>query len=123
MRGRTVAAAVGSGITAFPVVAVAVIELRTVEFSALVGLPVGFVAGATTAVLVATRYQGLARSERAAVDAGAGFGVVVVTALAVSYVNLAGLRSALSVSVVAGAGILGAALAALASYRTGTEPA
>lgn len=56
-------------------------------------------------------------------DAGAGFGVVVVTALAVSNVNLAGLRSALSVSVVAGAGILGAALAALASYRTGTEPA
>jgi len=45
MTFRSALAALGAGITTFLVVAVLVIELLDVEFSAIVGLPVGAVAG------------------------------------------------------------------------------
>lgn len=89
-----------------------------VEFSALVGLPAGLLAGSAAAVVVAVRYDALAPPARYAVDAAAGFGIAVVAVLAVSYVNLAGLRSLLSTDVTVGIAILVAALAALASWRT-----
>lgn len=121
MNGRTVAAALGSGITAVLVVAVAVIELVAVEFSALVGLPVALGAGIALGVAVAARYESVDPAVRHAADAIAGFGLVVGAALAASYGNLAGVRSALSTDVIVGLGGLGAALAALASWRTGAN--
>jgi hypothetical protein len=117
MRIRVAAAAVGVGITVFLVVAVAVIELVNVEFSALVGLPVGLLAGGAVAVVVAVRYDELAPAARYVVDAAAGFGLTVIALLAISYVNLAGLRPALSTDVTVGIAVSVAALAALASWR------
>lgn len=118
MDTRAAGAAVGLGITVFLVVAVAIIELLNVEFSALVGLPIGLLAGAAVAIVVAVQYDSLAGPARYAVDAGAGFGFAVVVVLAVRYVNLAGLRSELSTGVTVGIAVLAAALAALASWRT-----
>jgi hypothetical protein len=118
MNKRSVAVAVGAGVTVFLVVAVAVIELLHVEFSALVGLPVGLLGGAGVAVVVAVRYDALAPPVRYAVDAAAGFGLAVVALLAVGYVNLAGLRIALSTDVTVGIAVVVAALTALASWRT-----
>jgi len=118
MSKRSVAAAVGAGITVFLVTAVAVIELFDIEFSALVGLPVGLLAGAGVAVVVAARYDALASTVRYAVDAVAGFGLAVVALLAVSYVNVAGLRAVLSTDVTVGIAVVIAAFAALASWRT-----
>jgi hypothetical protein len=118
MSRRAAAAAVGAGVTTFLAVAVAVIELLHVEFSALVGLPVGLLVGAATAVVVTARYDALAPPARYAVDAAAGFGFAVVAVLAVSYVNFAGLRSELSTDVTVGAAAVAAALAAVASWLT-----
>jgi len=118
MNKRSVAAAVGAGTTVFLVTAVAVIELLHVEFSALVGLPVGLLAGAGVAVVVAARYDVLASPVRYAVDAAAGFGLAVVVLLAVGYVNAAGLRAVLSTDVTVGIAVVVAAFTALASWRT-----
>lgn len=118
MNMRIAGTAVGAGITVFLVVVVAIIELLNVEFSALVGLPVGLLAGTAVAVVVAARYDALAGPARYTVDAAAGFGFAVVALLAVSYVNLAGLRSELSTDVTVVIAILAAALTALASWRT-----
>jgi hypothetical protein len=118
MDSRAAGVAVGAGITGFLVVAVAVIELLNVEFSALVGLPVGLLAGAAVAVGVVARYDSLVGPARHAVDAAAGFGLAVAVLLAVSYVNLAGLRSELSTDVTVGVALLAAALTAVASWRT-----
>ena len=118
MRIRVAAAAVGAGITVFLVVAVAVIELVNVEFSALVGLSVGLLAGAVVAVVVAVRHDELAPAARYVVDAAAGFGLTVVALFAISYVNLAALRQALSTDVTVGVAVLVAVLTALASWRT-----
>lgn len=120
MNMRAASAAVGAGIAVFLVVAVAVIELLNVEFSAIVGLPVGLVVGAAVATFVATQYDALAGPARYAVDAAAGFGLALVALLAVSYVNLAGLRSELSTDVTVGIAVLVALLAALASWRMTT---
>jgi hypothetical protein len=106
------------GITGFLVSAVATIELLNIEFSALVGLPVGLLAGAAFAVVVAIRYDALVGPARYAVDAAAGFGFAVVVLLAVSYVSIAGLRSEISTDVTVGISLLTAAFAALASWRT-----
>jgi N6-adenosine-specific RNA methylase IME4 len=119
MDKRVGGATVGAGITAFLVVSVAVIEFVNVEFSALLGLPAGLLAGATVAVVVAAQYDTLADPVRYAVDAATGFGFAVVTLLAVRYVNLAGLRTELSTGVTVGIALLAAVLAALASWRTG----
>lgn len=118
MNTRVAGASVGAGITVFLIAAVAVIELWNVEFSALVGLPVGLLAGAAAAVAVAIRYDALVGPARYTVDAVAGFGLAIIVVLAISYVNLAGLRSALSTDVTVGIAALAAALAALASWRT-----
>lgn len=118
MSRRATAAAVGAGVTTFLAVVVAVVELLHVEFSALVGLPAGLVAGAATAVVVTARYDALGPPARYAVDAAAGFGFAVAVVLAVRYVNLVGLRSAVSTDVTLGVAVVAAALAAVASWLT-----
>jgi hypothetical protein len=116
MNTRVTVAATGAGATAFLVVAVAVVELLPVEFSALVGLPAGVLAGGAVLVLIGTRYDRLRGASRYAVDAAAGFGVAVFVVQAVRYVNLAGLRSALTLESTAGVAVLAAVLAALVSW-------
>ena len=107
---RTVLAALGVGIAAFLVVAVAVIELLDIEFSAIVGLPVGVLAGIGAFALLLFGYGDLGRIPRAAVDAIAGFGVGIVLLLGANYVNLADLAveatvgGAVVIGVLAGAG-------------------
>lgn len=118
MSERATAAAVGTGVTTFLAVAAAVIVVVQVEFSALVGLPVGLAAGAAAAVMVAARYDTADPPARYAADAAAGFGFAVGVVLAVRYVNLAGLRPDLSTDVTVGVALVAAALAAVASWQT-----
>ncbi len=118
MNARPAAAALGASITGFLIVAVAVIELLRVEFSALVGLPVGLLAGGAIFAVVASRYGALTTKSRYAVDAAAAFGLAVAVTLAVSYVNLAGLRSDLSVDVTVAVGVFAAILSVLVNWRT-----
>lgn len=114
MNPRRALSALGAGVTTFLVVAVAVIELLAVEFSALVGLPVGLVAG----IAVAARYDRLDAAPRYVVDAVAAFGLAVVAVQAVSYVDLAGLRSMLSTGVTVAVAVVAAVVAAVASWFT-----
>ncbi|WP_336037179.1 hypothetical protein [Halobacterium yunchengense] len=117
MNGRRAVAALGAGLAVFLVVAVAVVEALAFEFSALVGLPVGLVAGAVVAGYVALRYSSFGRRPRAVADALAGFGLAVLAAQALSYVNLAGLRSALSTDLAVALAVAVGVLAGAASWR------
>lgn len=111
---RRLLAALGAGIATFVVVAVLVIEGLAVEFSAIVGLPVGAAVGLAAVVGLLWRYDDLGRPARAAVDglAGAGFAVVLVGAG--SYVNLL----ALAVEVTAGVVVAAGVLAGIVSWST-----
>lgn len=80
--------AVGTGITAFLVVAVSVIELLDIEFSAMVGLPVGLLVGIVVFVLVLLRHDDADEPVRWAVAGFAGFGYGILLALGTAYVNL-----------------------------------
>lgn len=96
MRLRVLATAVGTGVTTFLLVAVLVIELLDFEFSAILGLPVGLLAGLAAVAVVVTGYGVVRPPVRWTLDALAGFGYGVLAALAGSYVNLGGLRSSLT---------------------------
>jgi hypothetical protein len=85
---RKVLTAVGAGITAFLVVAASVIHLLNIEFSALIGLPVGLVAGMVVFVLVLLRHEDVNRRIQWAVAGFAGFGYGILLALGTAYVNL-----------------------------------
>ena len=89
MNLRASATAVGASLTAFLVVAVSVIELLDTEFSAIVGLPAGLVAGILVFVLVLLRHDDTDEPVRWALAGFAGFGYGVLLALGVAYVNLA----------------------------------
>lgn len=80
--------ALGAGLTTGLVVAVLVIEILAVEFAALVGLPVGALAGLVVLVTVAVTFDGLDVMERRALTAYAAFGLTVIGLAALSYVNL-----------------------------------
>lgn len=94
--------AVGAGLTTGVVVAVLVIEVLGVELSALVGLPVGLLAGLTVLATVGVAYDSRNATERRALSAYAAFGLTVVTIAALSYVNLV---TGISGGMVAGAGL------------------
>lgn len=83
-----VLAAIGTGIVTLLLVAVAVIELLSFEFSAIIGIPIGLLAAVILAALVAARFDGLTGPIRWAVAGGAGVGYGLILALALSYVNL-----------------------------------
>lgn len=108
---RTLLAAFGTGVTAFLVAAVLVIELLDVEFSALVGLPVGVVVGTAAFVAVLVKHDDFGDALRWAVAGLAGFGYGIFLALAASYVNLADLDFGATV----GVGLVVALLAVLGS--------
>ncbi len=87
------ATATGAGVTVFGLVAVAVIEALDVAFSAIVGLPVGVVAGTMTAAVLFVRVDDLGRGPRAVVDGVAGVGHAAAGIAAARYVDLAGVRA------------------------------
>ncbi|MDZ7688056.1 MAG: hypothetical protein U5J64_04905 [Halobacteriales archaeon] len=104
--------AVGAAVTAFLLVAVSVIELLDTEFSAIVGLPVGLIAGIAVFVLVLLRHDDADEPVRWALAGFAGFGYGILLALGVIYVNLADFpfEGTLAVGVAAAViGFLGAA--------------
>mgnify|MGYP006282004917 CR=1 FL=1 len=107
--------AVGASITAFLVVAVSVIELLNIEFSALVGLPVGLVAGIVAFVLVLLRHDDAEEPVRWALAGFAGFGYGIMLALGVMYVNLADFPFEVTV----GIGVAAAVIAFLGAVRSG----
>jgi hypothetical protein len=108
MNVRHALTALGAGLTTGLVVAVLVIELLDFEFSALIGLPVGVLAGLIVLATVAVAFDGLDEMERRAMSAYAAFGLTVIGFAALSYVNLA--RGFFSGTVAAGAGLIAAVL-------------
>jgi hypothetical protein len=88
MNTRRAITALGTGITVFLVVAAAVIEFLAFEFSALIGLPVGLLAGIVAAVVVGLKHDEMSNTLRWVVAAIAGFGYGILATFAASYVNL-----------------------------------
>lgn len=88
MDARRRLTAVGSGLTTGLLVAVLVIELLDFEFSAIVGLPVGAVAGLVVLVAVATGFERMGDLARRITAAYAAFGFAVFGLAALNYVNL-----------------------------------
>jgi len=107
---RKLITAIGAGITTFLVVVVAVIELLDFEFSAIIGLPVGVLAGIGGFGLVLFWYGDADEPFRWVAAGVAGFGYGIVVALAVSYVNLVelGVDSTIGIGIaLAALGLLG----------------
>ena len=94
--------ALGSGLTTGLIFAVLVIEILDFEFSALVGLPMGILAGLVVLATVGVAFDGFDTMEQRALSAYAAFGLTVVTLAALSYANLV---SGVSAQVAAGAGL------------------
>jgi len=95
--------AVGAGVTTALLVAVVIIELLRIEFSALVGLPVGLITGIIVTVWLGGSLEELPVGVRRAATAYAAFGVTILAVFAVRYVNLG--RNVLSVEVAIGLGL------------------
>lgn len=108
MNTRRILTGAGATFTTFVLVSVLVITVLDFEFSALVGLPVGALAAILAAVVFVVFGPRLSVGARRALSAYAAFGVVVLVLLAVSYVNLAGLRGPLTTAVTAGGGVAAA---------------
>jgi hypothetical protein len=94
--------ALGAGLTTGLLVAVLVIEILAVEFSVLVGLPVGILAGLVVLATVGVIFDGLDAMERRALTAYAAFGFAVIGLAALAYVNV---LVGVSGQVVAGVGL------------------
>lgn len=109
-RHRTWLAAAGAGTTTFLVVAVLVIEVLPVEFSAVVGVPVGLLAGLVANGALLRYYRKLGATGRRVADAVAGVGYAFLVVATVTYLDPAGLGAALtfesSVAVVVAGGVL-----------------
>lgn len=90
MHSRRAFTALGAGLTTGLLVAVLVIEILPFELSALVGLPVGILAGLTTLAAVAVAFDGFDAAERRALTAYAAFGAIVVAVSVLNYLNVAG---------------------------------
>jgi hypothetical protein len=111
--------AVGAAVTTALLVAVPVIELLATEFSALVALPLGLLAGLATLVGVTFNLTDLHPVRRRAVTAYAAFGPVVLAVLTLAYVNLG--RDLLTVEVAVGVGLAATAAVYVALGATGDE--
>jgi hypothetical protein len=88
MNLRKALTAFGTGITVFLVTSVFVISLLEIEFSALIGLPVGLIAGTLSFVLVLLRHEDFDRRIQWVAAGVAGFGYGVILSLGIAYVNL-----------------------------------
>lgn len=101
-----VLAALGAGITTFLLVAVIIIAVLNVEFSAIVGGPVGLLVDGVVFVLLLSRYGSLSRIQRVVVDSFDGFGVGIVLLLGANYVNLANVSVEVTVGIAVVIGVL-----------------
>jgi len=113
-------AAVGAGATTFLLVAVPVVELLDIEFSALVALPLGLLAGLAASVGVGVSFTALRPARRRALAAYAAFGPTVLLVLALAYVNVG--RDLFTVDVAVGAGLAATVAVYLALGATGGAP-
>lgn len=108
--------AVGAGVTTALLVAVVIIELLQIEFSALVGLPVGVITGIIVTVWLGGSFDELPVGVRRAATAYAAFGMTILAVFAVRYVNLG--RNVLSVEVAIGLGLAAVGVVYLALLRS-----
>ena len=111
-------ATIGVGVTAFLVVSAALTALLepTIEFSALVGLPVGLLVGAAAAAATWLRLWNSAGARPALLGVAAvGYAICVVAAASYAVSSVRGLVSVERAIVVAV--LVGAAVFALASRR------
>ena len=120
-RWLALVAAVGAAVTTLFLVAVPVIGLLDIEFSALVALPLGSLAGLATLVGVAVNFSSLHPVRRRAVVAYATFGPAVLAVLALAYVNVA--RGLLTVQVAVGVGLAATATVYVGLGTVEREPA
>lgn len=109
MAFRRTLTALGAGVTTFLLIAVLVIELLYVEFSALVGVPVGLLAGLAVVAGLWQILPELSPAVSRVATAYAVFGLSVLFLFALGYVNVG--RELLSLEVMAAVGI-GAGIAA-----------
>jgi len=100
MDTRWVFTTIGAGITSFLLVAVSIIELLDVEFSAIIGLPVGLIAGVLVFSGLWIRGDELSLAVRRAATAYAVFGGAILASLVLRYVNVG--RGVLTVKVIVG---------------------
>jgi hypothetical protein len=100
MDARKLLTAVGAGITSFLLVTVLIIELLDFEFSAIIGLPVGLLAGIVVFVGLWSRVDQLTLGVRRATTAYAAFGLALLVFLALRYVNIG--RGVLTFEVIVG---------------------
>lgn len=103
MQLRHVLTAIGAGVTTFFLSAVLVIELLDFEFSPIIALPVGMIAGLAVVVGLWVRLSELSPGARRVASAYATFGLTILLLLGLSYVNIG--RDLFSAEVIAGTGI------------------
>lgn len=101
---RRALTAVGGGVTTFLLVAVVVIELLYFEFSALVGIPLGVLAGLAAVAGLWLTFPGLSPVASHAATAFAAFGLATLLLFALSTVDVGG--DLLSLDVMAGVGLV-----------------
>lgn len=124
MRPRTVLLALVAGIAALLTVGVAVTELAAgaVEFSLLLGLPAGVLAGLAAAAVVLARLESLDPARRRPAVVLVAFGGTFLAVLVGLAVGL-GVRNSLALPVAAVLGVVAAAVAgALRGRRGGRRP-
>jgi len=113
-------AGIGAAATTFLLVAVPIIELLDIEFSALIALPLGLLAGLATLIGVAYNLSDMHPARRRALVAYAAFGPAVLSVLALAYVNVG--RTLFTVEVAVGAGLVATAVVYLALGATESDP-
>lgn len=114
MHSRRAFTALGAGLTTGLLVAVLVIETRPFEFSALVGLPLGILAGLTTLAAVAVAFDGFDAAKRRALIAYTAFGATIAVVAVLNSLNVVG--GTISGTVAAVAGLVATALTYLGSW-------
>jgi len=115
---RSVLVALGAGITVALLVGVALVALLPYEFSAIVSLPAGLLAGAVAALLIVGRYAHCGPTVRGLLHGTAGFGYATVLLLGVLYVDFAGYGSRLDlVTLLAVALLVAVSVSAWSRFR------
>jgi len=114
MDARRVFTTIGAGITTSLLVAVLIVELLDVEFSAIVGVPVGLLAGFLVFSGLWIRGDELSIDVRRAATAYAVFGVAVLVSLALRYVNVG--RGVLTAEVIVGGSLAVVAITYVALF-------